>query len=50
MSFYFDTLRALIFMYDEIFDQIKVRQVKYLNNLIEQAHQFKKNNKTNHGL
>ncbi len=36
---------ALLFMLGGLFLQIKVRQVKYLNNIVEQDHRFiKKNN------
>ena len=31
---------ALLFMYGGIFYQIKIRQIKYLNNIVEQDHRF----------
>ena len=35
---------ALLFMYGGIFYQIKVRQIKYLNNIVESDHRFIKKN------
>ncbi len=42
---------ALLFIISGLFLQINVRQVKYLNNILEQDHRFiKKNHEANEGI
>ena len=50
----FDTINlmlTLLFMFGGMFIQLTVRQIKYLNNIIEQDHRFiKKNHQANPGI